>query len=418
MAAFMTHPVPGEREIAATRLPTNSPDGYSAADFARATAFDGAIFWSDLAAKGTMAIVLVALLVSGMPNHLTARPNSKVRVWTTRLGFLILLFALLTLAVLPYRFGRFLHLRAFGLTPLDEWGWLQFYLLGLCVPFALFVFKYVLVICTLPLFQRRWWLAAALGVFVVFDVAPEIVSRTYPADPVETVRPLAPGPVRDAMEAVLAKARLDLPLRVADESRRSQSANICLTGRTGREYILLTDNFAREYSPAQAALALAHELGHFQRRTIALFTRLGTGLALLLATFGAAFLLTGQRALVVEDGPRVVVLTLLCGLVVTHALAPLSLAISRHEERLADRYALNLRGDGIEYEQLLVKVARHELTPLDLPRWRYWLGASHPTFLERMAAAGEKRQMSSPGAAPLARDIAPERTEVTPATPR
>lgn len=390
VASFTLHPVPGDREIAATKLPPHYPPDYPAADYARAEALDEALFWGNLATTATMVCVLSALLLSGIIEQVGAASATGARAWFIRILFLAAIYLGLCVLGLPFRYCRFLHFRAFGLSELTVFGWLKLFLLGLPVPLALFALKYLLVICTLPLCKRLWWVAASVGVFLVFDATPEIVSRTYPADPIENVQALAAGPHSDSLKFMLRKAGLDLPLMVVDESRRSKTANICLTGRRGREYVLLTDTFVQDYAPEQASLALAHELGHFRRKTPALLFRLSSALLLSLLTFGCVFLLTGRRALPVSSAPRVVVLTMLCALIVGHAFAPVSLAFSRREERMADHYALQLAGDGKHYQRLLVNVAQHELTPLELPPWRYYLCASHPTFLERIAAAESK----------------------------
>jgi len=388
--AFVAHPVPTARQIAATRVPSHYPADYTATDCARAEALDGALFWGDLAVTITTALTLAALLLSGTTERVPCTAGSKARVWLARILFLLAVYLTLSAIGFPFRFCRYLHYRDFGLTSLTVPGWLKVFALTLPVPLTIFVLKYLLVICTLPLCKRRWWIAAALGVFVIFDAAPEIVSRTYPADPVETLQPLVAGPHFDAMKAVLRKAGLDLPLMVVDESRRSNAANMCLTGRQGREYVLVTDTFVRQYSPAETALALAHELGHFQHKTKTLVTKLGGALLLSLVAFGLAFVCTGRQALPVSDAPRLIAIIMLCALVAGQAFGPVSLALSRGEEREADSYALRLTGDGKQFQRLLLKVARNHLTPLDLPGWRYFLSASHPTFLERIAAAEGK----------------------------
>src|SRR5262249_42946292 len=131
------------------------------------------------------------------------------------------------------------------------------------------------------------------------------------------------------------------------------------------------------------------ELGHFQRRRLSLLVGKLAALMLLLLAFGLAYVLSGRRALTIEAAPRTVLLSIFCSLLVTRALAPVSLAYARAEERFADRYALQLVGGVTEFKQLLLKVAQNEREPLDEPAWVYFWSASHPTFLERMANASK-----------------------------
>ena len=381
---------PTAQAIATVNLPSNYPPDYTPTDFDKANTFDQARFWGDALNTAATLLALVTLLVSGIPERVGAVVAPKARAWLVRVLFLVAVCLFLRGVDLPFVYSRFQHYKAFGLTALPDSAWWKLYVLGLFVPLALFVLKYLMVICTLPLCKQSWWLAATFGFFLISHVVPEVVSRTYPLDPVEKLEPLASGPHRDSMKAMLHQAGLDLPIMVVDESRRSRTASIGLTGRAGREYVLLTDTFVQQYTPQQAALALAHELGHFQRRTLSLLVQKSCALLTLMFSFGLVFMLSRKRALPISTAPRIVVLTLLCSLLVSHVFAPVSLAISRREERLADRYALQLAGDGEEYQRLLVKVAQQEFAPLDMPPLRYYLYASHPTFLERIAQSRKK----------------------------
>jgi STE24 endopeptidase len=381
---FFLYPVPSAQTVAAVTLPPNFPPDYSPADFAKAQAFDLAIFWASAINMIASLLGLLTWLVSGIAERIGAVEAPRLRAWIYRILFFVAIGLFFDVVDFPLRFCRFLHFRAFGLSDLTTTGWLKLVLLGLALPLTLFVLKSLFVTCTLPLCQRYWWLVSALGIFLIGSVIPEVLSRTYPLDPVENLQALESGPHFEAMKSLLRQTGKDLPLMVTDESRRSKSASIGLSGRRGREYVVLTDTFLQQYSPRQTALALAHELGHFQRQTTTLLVRKTRGLLGLLLTFGLVFLYSGPQVLPVSAAPRVIVLLMLGSQLVSFVLAPISLAFSRQNERWADQYALQLTGDGEEYQRLLVKVARQELAPLDMAPWRYYWCASHPTFLERI----------------------------------
>ncbi len=386
--AFLPRHTAGQGTTVLAKLPPGFP--YTAAEDIRAQALDAALFWGDVATGLTVALALCTALAFGLPERVGTVATPRLRAWLVRILFVAGLFVGLKLLALPYLYSRFRYGQALGLNSLTNLDWLKLVLIGMAVPLTLFVFKYLMLICVLPLTRRVWWLAAAAGFFLV-GLAPELVSRTYPLDLVEQLRPLPPGPHLDALKVVLQKAGLNLPLLMVDESRRSKAANICLTGPPGREYVLLTDTFIQKYAPGEAALAFAHELGHFRHRAVArLLRHLMTVLSLGLG-FGLTFLLTGRQGLPVTAAPRVIVLTLLCSLVVGHLLGPVSLALGRWDERLADRYALQLGADRHQFSSLLLKVARQELEPLYMPGWRYYLWADHPTILERMSEAEKPR---------------------------
>ena len=388
---FVLHTVPDAAAVSALApLPASFPSGYTIANYAKARAFDQALFGAGVINTLATLLGLLALLRCGISERVGAVAEPKLQAWLIRILFLMAVWLFFRLLDFPYAYCRFQHYRAFGMSALNTWAWLKLYLVGLPIPLVLFVLRGLMVICILPLCGRFWWLAGALGLFLLGSVIPELVSRSYPLDPVETLQAIVEGSHASAMKSQIHKAGLELPIMVVDESRRSSRANICLTGRAGREYVLVTDTFLQHYTPEQVALALAHELGHFQHQTrILIFHKLNACLELLLS-FGIAFLLTGRRPLPVSFGPRVVLLAKLCGLLVSNALTPFSLALLRQEERYADRCALQSTGKSEAYGHLLLEVAQRELEPLDLPPWEYYLSASHPTFKERITSAGRK----------------------------
>ena len=382
---FLLYPLPSARQVAVMTLPQHYPPGYTATDYAKAQAFHQAFFWGDLLNTLTTVFGLCALLFSGLPERFGAVSSPKPRAWLARISFLVAVYLALFATDGSFNYACFHQLKSFGLSSLTVPAWVKLRLLASVVPLMFFVLKYLFVTCTLPLCQRQWWWVAVLGIFLINSVIPEFLSRDRPINLVENLQPLTSGPHYDAMQTVLRKTGSDLPIFVVDESRRSKTSNIWLTGRKGREYVLVTDTFLQFYPPPQVAIALAHELGHFQLRLTSLVLRKSFGLLLLLLSFGLAFLCAGRQAVPVSLMPRLVLVIMLCSSLVSFALAPISLALSRAEERHADHYALQLTGNPTDFRRLLLKLAQQQFVPLDLPRWQYYLCANHPTFLERAA---------------------------------
>ncbi|MGH7969395.1 MAG: hypothetical protein ACREIC_11775, partial [Limisphaerales bacterium] len=184
IVAFWRHADTGQSASALAKLPARFPPGYTAAENVRAQALDQAMFWGDLATSVTTALALGALLISRLPNWVGARTGPGLRAWLVRITFLVALFLCLKLVGMPYLYSRFRYGHALGLNSLTDNEWLRLVLVGMAVPLTLFVLKYTMLICMLPLARRFWWLAAALGFFLV-GLAPELISRTYPLDPIE-----------------------------------------------------------------------------------------------------------------------------------------------------------------------------------------------------------------------------------------
>jgi STE24 endopeptidase len=85
--------------------------------------------------------------------------------------------------------------------------------------------------------------------------------------------------------------------------------------------------------------------------------------------------------------PRVVPLVLLVLWLLELGALPFETWLSRRWERAADRFALELTGDGGSLEQMHRRLALSNLADLDPPPVLYALLFTHPTPPERIAAA-------------------------------
>ena len=68
-------------------------------------------------------------------------------------------------------------------------------------------------------------------------------------------------------------------------------------------------------------------------------------------------------------------------------IAPVGAWYSRRQEWDADRYAIELTGEGETYARAFERLVAQNLMELDPPRLRHLLTASHPTPRERIEAA-------------------------------
>ena len=125
---------------------------------------------------------------------------------------------------------------------------------------------------------------------------------------------------------------------------KTRRANAALVGTGGTRRIIVSDTLLAEYSDDEIEVILAHELAHHVHRDI--LTSLIAESALLLAAFYAAAVVLG--AVWDEVGLRSpsdvagLPLLLLAGGAVSVAATPAVNALSRWNERRADRYALAL----------------------------------------------------------------------------
>ncbi|MDI5941070.1 M48 family metalloprotease, partial [Micromonospora sp. DH15] len=136
---------------------------------------------------------------------------------------------------------------------------------------------------------------------------------------------------------------------------------------------------------------VAHELGHAKDRDVwtgtltgALGAALGVVVLYLLGSAGPLLRLAGVDSIAEPRAfPLLLALVTVAGLVT----APAQALVSRRVEARADAHALALTGDPATFEAMQRRLAGVNLADPDPPRWDYLYSASHPSTVERMAAA-------------------------------
>ncbi len=204
--------------------------------------------------------------------------------------------------------------------------------------------------------------------------------------------PLAPGPLREMADEMVARSGLAVhDIRLLEMSRKTTSANAAVVGLGPTRRILLGDTLVGDGVDrnrlTETRAVLAHELAHHAHRdTWRLFAI--DGATSLLVWLTAAAVVGRLPAVIVHEGPGDP--AALPALAVTYgALAwPLGFVQAwyyRRRERAADAYACRL-ADGHAFAAAMERLVASnlaELRPPDLERFR----STHPPPGERIAAA-------------------------------
>jgi len=174
-----------------------------------------------------------------------------------------------------------------------------------------------------------------------------------------------------------------------DISRRTKGANAALTGIGNTRRILLGDTLLDEFPPEEIETVLAHELGHHRHHDIPLGILVQSTI-----TLGGLYLtslvLAQGAALLGLDGVADLAALPLFGLSLGFyglLTMPLSNGFSRWREELADRYALELTGDGLAYASALTRLSNQNLAEVDPAPWVEFVLHSHPALRKRIQRA-------------------------------
>ena len=295
------------------------------------------------------------------------------------------------LVTLPVAVWQQRILRRYDLSTQDWSGWAVDLLKGYAVG-AVISAVALAGFFTVVRFAPRWWWAfgaagaATLAVLLTF-VFPLLVEPVF--------NKFTPMPVSQLRNDLLEMAERDgVPARdvlVADASRRTRAVNAYVSGLGPTRRIVVYDTLLAEAELAEVKAVVAHELGHAKEGDVLTGTLLGAlGAA---AGVVALHLLGSWVALLRRAGvdsiaePRAIALMAALAAIAGLAFGPLQAHVSRQLETRADLHSLLLAGDPQVFEAMQARLATVNLGDPDPPRWEQILTASHPSTVERMAAA-------------------------------
>jgi STE24 endopeptidase len=238
-------------------------------------------------------------------------------------------------------------------------------------------------------FTAWWWLwaaAAFLFVYVVMTAAVPlwVLPLFY------RLRPLDEGPLRTRILTLAQRVGVPaVDVVVADQSRKSRTANAAVVGLGRTRRILLFDTLLQQFSPEQIESVLAHELAHHVhgdiRRSLVAQT------VLTLVTFAAAdaVLRVGIRPLELQGvtDPAGVPWLVLVLSALTLVLLPLGNGFSRVIERQADDFALAVTRNPTAFIDAMEQLASLNLAERRPHRLKEILLYSHPAIERRIARA-------------------------------
>ncbi|MGC4788842.1 M48 family metallopeptidase [Micromonospora sp. DT178] len=355
-------------------------------------------FRSALRPAGWVAIaigLLVALLLGLTPLgsrlvELAGRPFGDHWAAQAVLGGLAVVLVA-DLVTLPFAAWRQAVLTRYGLSTNGWSGWAVDLLKSYAVSAVIGAVALLGFYTVIRLSPRWWWAFGAAGaatlVVLLSFVLPVLVEPVF-----NRFTPMEQGPLRTQLMQLA--DRDGVPVRdvlVADASRRTRAVNAYVSGLGPTRRVVVYDTLLREATPAEVTAVVAHELGHARDRDVAVGTltgALGAAAAVvalyLLGSSGPLLRLAGVDSVAQPRAfPLLVALVTVAGLV----SAPAQALMSRRVEARADAHALALTGDPAAFEAMQRRLAGINLADPDPPRWEYLYSATHPSTVERMAAA-------------------------------
>ena len=352
---------------------------------------------ADLLGTAVAGVVLLGLVTLG-GGHRLRELAAAITQWAPG-GFddamnvmvlTILLILILQIVEFPFAFyqGHLLEHR-YGLSTQSTGRWLSDHAKGVLVGLVLAVAGTSVVFLVLRQSPEQWWWICAL----VFATAMIALARLAPVVLLPIFykfKPLDRPSLVERLMALATQARTDIvgvfEWVLSDHTRK---ANAALAGLGKTRRILLSDTLLANYSEDEIEVILAHELAHHVHRD--LWRGIAVQAAALLLGFYVADLVLRAAgewlALRGLSDPAALPVLLLLGGAWSLLSMPLVNAVSRAQERAADRYALTTTRNVDAFVTAMKRLSQQNLAeeyPSPLVRWLFY---SHPPIRERIDAA-------------------------------
>ena len=312
---------------------------------------------------------------------------------TVAIYALVLVVACLTVRLPVAFYQSFLLERRYGLSSETFGAWLADYLKAALLVILVAVAGAEVVYTAMRWSPHWWWLPAA----ACFSGAMVLLARIAPVALFPLFyhfEPLERDALRARLEALSIRAGIPvLGAYVWGLGDKTKRANAALIGTGSTRRILLSDTLLANYSDDEIEVILAHEMGHHVQGDI----RTGLVLESLLilgSLAGGALILSWWWHAFGLAGPSDVAglpLLFLVAALVTVAAAPGVNALSRRNERRADRYALALTGHTEAFVSAMRRLGAQNLAEERPSRVAVWLFHTHPPIEERIENARRYR---------------------------
>jgi STE24 endopeptidase len=351
------------------------------------------------AARGRLGLVRSALSTLAVAAFLFAGGLGGYDAWVAHFGASFITRGVLfsaglvlaaTLFSVPFQLYSDFRLEArYGFNRQTPSLWWSDWLKGTLLSLALLLGLSAGALWLIQAAPQSWWIwvsALVSAVSLLLTVlSPYLIEPLF-----YRMEPLDEAGLRDGIRSMTERAGVHVGrvLKV-DASRRSSHSNAYFTGLGRQKRVVLFDTLLAQMSEPQILAVLAHELGHWKKHHV--LVRMVALQVLLVIGIYVVFRLAPNPALPELLGlaqasfpARLVILAVAASLVL-FPLTPLFAAWSRHDERQADAFAVDLHGAPLDLAAALAKLGTENLANLHPHPLYAAFYYSHPPLAERIA---------------------------------
>lgn len=341
-------------------------------------------------------LIYIIVLVIGLSAKFRDWSNatSKFSILRTTI-YLFWLSLLVEVLSFPFQWISYNVSKKYNITVQTTSSWMKDNIIDFWVNYAMMIIIIAVVFWLIRKSTKRWWfyawlLSVPFSFFLMF-VQPVLIDPLY-----NDFFPLTNKELETKILALADKA--DIPADHVYEvnmSEKTNSLNAYVTGVGSNSRIVLWDTTLNRLSENEILFIMAHEMGHYVMKHIYV------GIAgYLLLTLVGLFLINKLMQLIVRKWGKVfkvssiqdiavLPLFLLLISVLSFASDPISNAVSRHQEKAADLYALDMTNDKEAAVSSFQELSRAGLSQVNPPFLVKLFRYGHPTMLERLTYTNE-----------------------------
>ncbi|KPL00780.1 MAG: hypothetical protein AMJ91_03430 [candidate division Zixibacteria bacterium SM23_73_3] len=346
--------------------------------------------------QGYGILFLVLFLFLGISAFLRRQIEkiTRKRFWVV--AFYTLLFLIIAFIVgFPTSYYGFSLEHKFELSNQTLLQWFGEELLGLLVIGIIALIVVEGIYLALKKAPRTWWIYVSV-VFIGFTVvlvnlAPILILPLF-----NVYTPLPEGELRDRLVSLSHRANVEVEnIFAMDMSKQTKKANAMFTGLGNTKRIVLGDNLVDEFTTDEVEVVIAHEMGHNLMHHIwwgILFSAILTGIGFFIIHLTGPRIITRFRnKLKIDDMADVAGLPLIFLIFVIYGLItmPVFPAFSRHMERQADKFALDMTQNKEAFISAMDELAYMNLADPNPSPIIEFLLYDHPPISKRIKFAEE-----------------------------
>jgi STE24 endopeptidase len=290
-------------------------------------------------------------------------------------------------------YAGYVRQHAYGLSTETAAAWLDDWAKALAISAVVAALLLWVPYWLLRIRPRRWWLWTGL-LTAPLTVLAMIVVPVYIAPLFDDYGRMRDRALEQRIARLAARAGIrDSRIYEVRKSAETRQVNAYVTGFGGTKRIVLWDTLVDRLQPDEVEFVVGHEIGHFVLRhtlTIIVAATLLATLSLWVVHRVAGWLIARFREGFgfdrLDDVASMPLLALVGGVVILGS-TPAALALSRWQEREADRFGLEITRDNNAAARAFVRL---QMDNLAVPRtgllFRLWRG-SHPDLADRIEFA-------------------------------